>query len=309
MPVRFYLNDCLPEQPSQGKDVALLFQNLVLKYKELHKNELLDLSQHWVTSDFVDNVTICGMTLRSLLVQLKSNPTLFGYASRLVENNTPLRFEEEQLIGDLELSQKCLCNDLDAHMLLVAQKLNMIAATLPVESCFCVDVLDLELKDNQKEEITIKQIPNWHIDNSKSIIKLLAPPLASVAEPWNRLLDVLGRHGKVVYSNLFKQDWDTLGSKLQQLIVQRFEDALNGGLLFPANSRNMNIVKPDKWDRTSKVHELRQKGSGFRIYFECDVDAIYIALYGSKTIHHGKDQRADFRYAKIVVERLRQGIL
>ncbi len=309
MPVKFYLNDSLPDQPEQGKDVADLFRNLVIKYKELHKNDLLDLSQHWATSDYVDNVTLCSMTLRSLLVQLKSNPTLFTYASKLVESNTPLKYEEDQFSGDLELNQECLCNDCKAHMLLVAQKLNMIAATLPVEPRFCNDVLDLVIKDVQNEEETIKQIPNWHIDNSDEIAKLLTPPLPPVTEPWNRLMDLLRRHGKVYCSNMFKQDWDSLGIELQQLIVQRFEDAINGGLLFPANNNNMNIVKQDQKDRTSKVHELRQVGNGFRVYFECDADAIYIALFGSKTIHHGKDQDADFRFAKAVVERMRQGIL
>ena len=165
------------------------------------------------------------------------------------------------------------------------------------------------LKDVQADRETTKQIPNWHIDNSESIAILLTPPLPSVTEPWDRFMNLLGRHGKVVCSKLFKDDWNTLGSELQQLIVRRFEDALNGGLLFPANSNNMNIVKPDQWDRSSKVHELRHVGNGFRIYFECDADTIYIVLYGSKTIHHGKNQESDFRLAKKVVERLRQGIL
>jgi hypothetical protein len=105
---------------------------------------------------------------------------------------------------------------------------------------------------------------------------------------------------------MFEDDWKTLGLETQRLVVCRFEDALNGGLLFPANNNNKNIVKQDEKDRTSKVHELRQIGNGFRIYFECDTDAIYIALYASKTYHHGKDQEADFRLAKTIVERLRR---
>lgn len=308
MPVRFYLNDSLPEQPTEGKDVGELFKSLVLGYKELHKIEVLNLAQHWTTSDYVDNVTLCSMTLRSLLVQLKSNPTLFTYASKLVGNEIPLKFEEEQLAGDKELTQECMCNDCDAHMLLLAQKLNMIAATLPVDPRLCNDVLDLVIKDVQTGEESVRQIHNWHIENSETIAKLLTPPLPPVTEPWERLMNLLGRHGKVVCSNIFKQDWEKLGSELQQMIVSRFEDAINGGLLFPANNGNMNIVKQDQKDPTSKVHELRHVGIGFRVYFECDPDAIYIALYGSKTIHHGKDQDADFRFARTVVERMRKGI-
>lgn len=307
MPVRFYLNDSLPEQPTEGKDVGELFKSLVLGYKELRKNEVLGLAQHWTTSDYVDNVSLCSMPLRGLLVQLKSNPTLFTYACKLVENEIPLKFEEEQLADDKELAKECVCNDCEAHMLLVAQKKNMIAATMPVEPRFCNDVLDLVIKDVQFEEEITKQIPNWHIDNSEAIAQLLTPPLSPVTEPWNRLMDLLGRHGNVFCSNLFRQDWDSLGIERQQLIVQRFEDAINGGLLFPANNNNINIVKQDQRDRTSKVHELRQKGSGFRIYFECDDDAIFLALYRSKTVHYGKDQESDFRFAKKIVDELRQG--
>ena len=138
---------------------------------------------------------------------------------------------------------------------------------------------------------------------------MLTPPLPPKVEPWERLLTILGSSGRIVeYSKGFKKDWDYLGNELQQLIVQRFEDALNGGLLFPAKNTNKKIVKPDEKDKTSKVHELRHLGTGFRVYFECDDDAIYIALYGSKTIHHGKDQEADFKIAKAIAERLRKGI-
>lgn len=309
MSKRFYLNDCLPDLPEAGKDAGQLFREMVLSYKELHKNELLDLAQHWVTRDYADNVTLCSMTLRNLLGQLKSNPTLFAYASKLVGSSTPLVYEEEQLADDPELRQECLCNERDAHYLLVAQKLDMMAASLPVEKKVCCNVLKLILKDIKENEETTKEIANWHVGNGKDIIQLLTPPLPPKTEPWNRLMDLLGRRGNVVYSKEFKDDWDNLGSALQQLIVQRFEDALNAGLLYPANNGNMDIVKSDQIDKTSKVHELRQKGKGIRVYFECDTAVIYIVLYGSKTVHHGKDQAADFKLAKVIASRLRQGIV
>lgn len=309
MPKRFYLNDCLPDHPEEGKNVRELFREMVLNYKELHKNEHLDLAQHWVTRDYPDNVTLCSITLRSLLGPLKSDPTLFNYASRLVESSIPLIYEEDQLVGDLELEQECMCNERDGHHLLVAQKLDMIAASLPVEEKVCCNILKLMLKDTPKDGETTKEIPNWHISNQEDIIKLLTPPLSPKTEPWTRLMDMLGRRGRVVCSKQFKADWDNLGSVIQQLVVQRFEDALNAGLLYPANNGNMDIVKSDQIDKTSKVHELRQKGMGIRVYFECDTDVIYIALYGSKTVHHGKDQAADFKLAKVIASRLRQGIV
>ncbi len=308
MPKRFYLNDCLPEQPEGGENVGELFKNMVMSYKEFHKNELLDLAQHWVTRDYADNVTLCSVTLRDLLGQLKSNPTLFAYASKLVGSNAPLIYEAEQLSEDPEIGKECRWNGRDAHFLLIAQKLDMIAASLPVEEKVCCDILKLMLKDIETEEESCNEIPNWYTGNNQFITELLTPSLPPKSEPWDRLNNLLGRRGKVVISKEFKDDWSVLGTVLQQLIVQRFEDAINAGLLYPANNGNMDLVKPDQVDKTSKVHELRHKGSGIRVYFECDADAIYIALFGSKTIHHGKDQAADFKIAKSIVARLRRGI-
>jgi hypothetical protein len=306
MPNEFFLNDCLPERARNGADVVALFRNMVTEYKVMRQNEALNLVQNWVTSDVVDKVSLCGLNLKNLLGQLKSDRTLYQYALRLVVGGIPITYREQELAGDNEIEKDYLCNARNAHKLLVAQKLAMTAATLPVEDSLCQDALNLVFTDPGTEEKTVKQIRNWYINNSTTIIQLLTPPLPTNDMPWERLLALLGQHGKVVYSKMFEDDWKTLGLETQRLVVCRFEDALNGGLLFPANNNNKNIVKQDEKDRTSKVHELRQIGNGFRIYFECDTDAIYIALYASKTYHHGKDQEADFRLAKTIVERLRR---
>lgn len=307
MPNTFFLNDCLPAQAAAGVNVVTLFRDMVTGYRDMRKNAALDLAQCWVTSDTVDKVVLCGVTLQNLLGQLKTERELYVYASRLVTSGTPLCYEETQLAGDSELSLSFLCNGRDAHNLLVAKKLNMMAASLPVDKALCVDPLEITYTDTATGNVTNYQIHNWHVGNTAAIVAMLTPPMPAKTDTWNYLLSLLGQHGKVVWSKSFKADWDKLGQQVQELIISRFEDALNGGLLFPANANNINILKPDQKDKSSKVHELRQIGTGFRVYLECDADAIYLALYGSKTVHHGKDQEADFRIAKTKAERLRQG--
>lgn len=309
MPKEFYLNDCLPEHPTNGTDVVTLFRGMVKEYMNMRKNSSLDLAQCWATSDFVDKVSLCGITLKNLLGLLKTDRVVYPYAIRLVSDGLPIVYRVEDLSGDEELDIDFKCNGRDAHNLLVAHKLDMIAASLPVEAALCNNQLDLVYSDQVTGTQTVKHVHNWYIDNSTTIVRLLTPPLPANSQPWDRLMSLLGQHGKVVCSKLFEAEWNKLGLGTQQLIVSRFEDALNGGLLFPANNNNMNIVKRDQWDNTSNVYELRQRGSGFRIYFECDVNAMYIALYGSKTVHYGKDQESDFRFAKVVVGRMRKGIL
>ena len=309
MPKEFYLNDCLPEHPTNGTDVVTLFRGMVNEYMNMRKNPSLDLAQCWATSDNVDKVSLCGITLKNLLGQLKTDRVVYPYAIRLVSDGLPIMYRVEDLAGDEELGLDFQCNGRDAHNLLVAKKLDMITASLPVEVALCNDQLDLVYTDKVTGSQAVNRIHNWYIDNSATIVRLLTPPLPANSQPWNRLMVLLGQHGKVVCSKLFESEWNKLGMGTQQLIVKRFEVALNGGLLFPANNNNMDIVKRDQWDKTSNVHELRQKGSGFRVYFECDANSIYIALYGSKTVHYGKDQESDFRFAKAVVERMRQGIL
>lgn len=312
---RFYLNDCLPAQVQNGTDVVTLFRDMVAEYKEMHKNKELGLELSWVMSDFVDNVELCGVGLKNLLAQLKATEReLCGYASRLVTSGTQITYEEGQLAEDTEIQLGFEFSGRNAHNLLVAQKLNMIAASLPVEDALYVDKLKLVYTEQTTGCETNREIDNWYVNKSASIgntaviVKALTPPLPPETRPWERLNAILGQHGQVHCSKEFKNDWNRLGAEIQQLIVSRFIDALNAGLLFPAKDKNKNIVKSDKKDRTSKVHELRQKGDGFRIYFECDNDAIFLALYATKTYHHGVDQEADFRIAKTVVERLRNYI-
>ena len=312
---RFYLNDCLPAQVQNGTDVVKLFRNMVADYRDMHRNAALDLEPSWVMSNVVDNVTLCGVSLRNALAQLKiTDRELCGYASRLVTNSPLISYEEQQMTDDAELQLNFEFNGRDAHNLVVAQKLDMIAASLPVENALCVNHLSLLYTDPTSGEQIQRDIDNWYVGNQAGvgntaiIVQMLTPPLPSKSQPMDRLTALLEQHGTVKYSKEFMKDWDRLGLEKQKLIVGRFEDALNAGLLFPANSNNMDIVKPDQKDKTSKVHELRQKGDGFRVYLECDKSAIYIALYGTKTYHHGADQEADFRLAKTIVERMRKNI-
>lgn len=306
MSTRFYLNDCLPPQPQNGENVVVAFRELVMKFKELSKNKNLDIEQSWTTRDVVDNVLLCGMGLRQLLCELKSNRELYSYASRLVSNGVPIIYQEDELAGDADLQLAFLFHDRDAHHLLMAQKLDMIAASISVEKALNADNLELIYTNPTTGVQTKKTVTNWYVGNNDFITHLLTPPLPPTTAPWERLIALLSKHGEVKWSESFKEDWDQLGSGIQKLIVGRFEDALNGGLLFPANGNNINILKPDQKDRTSKIHELRQKGDGFRVYLECDTDAIYLALFGTKTYHHGANQESDFRIAKTEAQRLRQ---
>ncbi len=313
---KFYLNDCLPAQVQNGTDVVVLFRNMVVDYREMHKNPSLRLEPSWVTNDFVDNVMLCGVGLKDILARLKmGDRELSGYASRLVTSGSQIDYEEQQLAGDEELQQRFEFNGRNAHNLLVAQKLDMIAASLPVENDLFVDQLGLIYIDTASGNQIQREIYNWYvgnqvgIGNTAVIVRLLTPSLAPESKPIDKLRALLKQYGTVKISKEFMRDWDKLGSLKQKLVMGRFEDAINAGLLFPANSNKMDIVKPDQKDKTSKVYELRQKGDGFRVYFECDDDAIFIALYGTKTYHHGADQDADFRLAKTIVNRIRQGIL
>lgn len=311
---RFYLNDCLPAQVQNGTNVVALFRGMVMDYREMHKNRTLGLEPLWIMSDSVNNVILCGVTLKDILVQLKTTEhELYGYASRLVTSGALIAYEEEQLADDIELQQNFEFNGRSAHNLLVAQKRNMIVASPLVENALCANKFQLVYTAPVTGNQTKKEIDNWYVDNTSGvgntavIIQILTPPLPSKSQPLERLIAMLGQYGTVQYSDEFKKDWDKLGIEIQKLIVKRFEVAINAGLLYPANDKNMDIVKSDQKDKTSKVHELRQKGDGFRVYFECDADAIYLALYATKVYHHGADQDADFRIAKTVVERMRKG--
>lgn len=303
MATRFYLNDCLPQQCTNG-DIYERFYALVDVFKELRKTEGLDIDNFWTLADFHWQTSICQVPLKDIIMR-NSNPMTRTFLQKLVGEGTPLSVQSN-VLGSNQNVVSCLFHNRDAHNLLLAHNAGMIAASVLAEKELETDVLRLNLKDANGTD-SVVDVENLHENNRPHIETILAQPLPPDSQPLERLKALFG-NGKTVHaSTAFYQDWKSFGIEMQKYIVTKFEDAKNAGVLFPAK-HNPPLMKRDEKDATSNVHELRSIGSGIRIYLECDASTLYIALYNNKGNYTGKDQDADFRRAKKVIERMRKGM-
>lgn len=309
MATRFYLNDCLPQQCVQG-NVFDGFRNLVITFKELRGKEALNIERFWTLADYSSNLCICQVSLKNL-INSNSDPTIKAYMWKLVGENIPISFAETSLESNPRIGFRCTFNMRNAHNLLVAKEADMIAASISVEPNLEKDKLQL-LLDDGNGNISTSELDNLYAGNAAYIEKILTPPLPPVEQPLERLKVMFGLEKSVHVSDEFLLKWNSLGLEMQKYIVGKFDDALKADLLFPArddDGKVFPLIKRDQVDSTSRVHELRIKGfGGVRIYLECDEKTLYIGLYNVKGRYSGDAQSADFRRAKILIARMRQGL-
>lgn len=304
MATRFYLNDCLPQQCTNG-DIYKRFYALVDVFRDLRNTEGLDIDNFWTLADYAWETEICQVPLMDI-INRGTNPMQRAYMQKLVNEKLPLSTIEPSFLGNPLIEKEFRFNERNAHNLLVAHEAAMLSASVLAEKELEADTLQL-LHTEDDDTKTIIQIDNLHEHNSTHIAEILAPPLPSEHQPLERLKALFGNGRTVHASTAFYQDWKSFGIEMQKYIVTKFEDAKNAGVLFPAK-HNPPLLKRDEKDANSNVHELRSIGSGIRIYLECDASTLYIALYNNKGNYTGKDQDADFRRAKKVIERMRKGM-
>lgn len=305
---KFYLNDCLPDKCAEG-DIFVIFRDFVLEYRRMRSIKQLDLDQRWTLKDYASNTVIAGVPLCDLIKYYKSERDFYSYASSLVNGNPTLSEIESDMSEAPELQNKYTFNGREARSLLVAKLADMTIATVPIEKSVLCDPLKLNLTDVTGAASTL-DVRNWYGKNREDIIKLFTPPLPPETEPLERLQALFGLDKTVLLSQPFIDKWERLGTNIQSQIVDRFETAYNANLLFPAvedTNREFPILKRDQVNAQSGVYELRFKTSGIRVYLECDSNTLYLALYGNKGAYKGEKQNADFRQAREIVTRMREG--
>lgn len=307
MAKKFYLNDCLPQKCETG-DVYSMFKDLVIAFRNLRQKEILNIDRFWTLADSPYSTKICQVPLKKLIDD-NAAPSLRAYMWKLVSEGISIASMANDFEGSAQLTLDSKFNERDAHNLLLAKEVGMIAASVPAEEAIVTDKLQLTLTDKDGK-VTTCEIDNLHPSNESYIESILTPPLPSSNQPLDRLKVLFGIDKVVHASEIFISKWNTLGLERQRYIVSKFEDALHADLLFPAKSdegKDFPLMKRDDVDTMSAVHELRSKGTGVRVYFECDGSTLYIGLYNVKGKYTGDDQSKDFRRAKAIIARMRQG--
>lgn len=296
MPVQFYFNDCLPATTSE--DIYKVVRDYIVSFMRLSGTPGLNVAG-WYTEAEYYLMKICSVPLSKIVEQIADRDikqTAIGIFARAQKIDVLL--ESADADGSLDIYARAEFNGKEATNLLIAAKNDLISASLPLADYLKTDCLTINVSsDEHTHEL---KIDNWYGDNSRFIIDNYIPHPETGS--LDSLVEVFGRDKKVRISKEFSNSWYYLGSRLHKSIIDRFKVALERELLFPARADD-DVVKYD--ENGTHVYELRHK-SGYRIYFECDSDIIYIGLYSSKSKPSGSDQSSDFKRAHFIISTIRK---
>lgn len=296
MPVQFYFNDCLPATTSE--DIHKVIRDFLTSFIQLAKTPGLNVTG-WYTEDEYHLLKVCSVSISKIVEQIADRDikqTAIGIFARA--RKIDILLESADADGSLDIYARSEFNGKKATNLLIAAKNDLISASLPLADYLMTDCLTINvISDENTHEL---KIDNWYGDNSKFIIDkyIPHPEIGSL----DSLVEVFGRDKKVRISEEFSNSWYYLGSRLHKSIIDRFKVAMKRELLFPARADD-DVVKYN--ENGTNVYELRHK-SGYRIYYECESDVIYIGLYATKSKPSGSDQSSDFKRAHFIISSMRE---
>lgn len=296
MAVQFYLNDCLPATTSE--DIHKVFREFLRSFTKLVSTRGLDVSGWYIEGGYAI-LKVCSVPISRIVEQITDRDlkqTALNIFARA--NVIDLLLTDSEISDDSDIYAKAEFNGLDATNLLVAAKSNLISASIPVADFLKQDQLSITISsDDGTHEILID---NWYGENSTYILDKYIPHPEDGSI--DKLIAIFGRDKRVYFSDEFRNDWEYLGHTLHEAIIKRFKTALDHGLLFPASADD-DIVKYDK--NATNVYELRHVPMGWRIYYECDEDKIFVGRYSTKSNPKGSNQSADFKRASNIVASMR----
>lgn len=299
MAVQFYLNDCLPVTTS--KDIHMVVRDFLRSFSKLAVAPGLKVSGWYIVENY-SILKLCSVPISNIIEQITDRDLKQTAVNIFANANTiDVLLANGNVSDDCDIYAKAEFNGLDATYLLVAAKSDLVSASIPVAEFLKDDQLTITVStDDNSHDI---QIDNWYGENSKYILdKYIPHPEEGSIE---KLIDVFGRDKSIYISEEFRNDWDYLGRTLHEAIIKKFKMALDRGLLFPASADD-DIVKYDK--KGTGVYELRHVPMGWRIYYECDEDKIFIGLYATKSSPKGSDQSADFKRTSSIISLIRKKV-
>lgn len=292
MAVQFFLNDCLPTTTSE--DIHNVVREFLKSFTKLASAPGLNVSG-WYTVGNYSILSVCSIPIPKIVNQITDRDLKQTAMNIFARANTiDVLLTDNEISEDCDIYAKAEFNGFDATNLLVAAKSDLISASFPVADFLKQDKLTITISSD--EDTHDIQIDNWYGENSTYILdKYIPHPEEGSIDD---LIAVFGREKNVYISDEFRNDWEYLGHSFHEAIIKRFKTALERGLLFPASADD-DIVKYDR--NATNVYELRHVAMGWRIYYECDEDKIFIGRYATKSNPKGSDQSADFKRASIII--------
>lgn len=299
MAVQFYLNDCLPA--TSCKDIHNVFCEFLKSFTKLATTQGLDVSGWYIEGSYAI-LKVCSVPISRIVEQIPDRDLKQAALNIFARANViDVLLTDSEISDDSDIYAKAEFNGLDATNLLVAAKSDLISASIPVADFLKQDQLAITISSD--DGIHEMRIDNWYGENSTYILDKYIPNPEDGS--LDKLIAVFGRDKSVYVSDEFSNDWGYLGHTFHETIIKRFKTALDHGLLFPASADD-EIVKYDR--NATNVYELRHIPMGWRIYFECDEDKIFIGRYATKSNPKGCDQSADFNRTSHIIASMRTSV-
>lgn len=287
MTTTFYFNEILPQHT--GLNIISLFEQTVIKASLLAKK--LGMTMPIVTSETSDKINICGMPLQSVINGSSNrNVQILGW-QLFTHNNTISQYDgtleesefEEILEADYQFEGQ------DATNLAIAYKKDWPLLSMPLSNALMNDKLSL-ISDHSDG---IEVINYYAQDDTTAIETWIAHKVIERLSGLERLKAMLGID-RVLVADDFEKEWNAAIKQHQDIAYERFKFCSDNNMLFPVRADDVTIQK-DEVKGTPDVYELRQKGSGVRVYFGYSDDGtkMVLAVFSNKAGSKGVEQNAD----------------
>lgn len=299
----FYLNDCICEAIAERSEKELVdsFGSFIRAYAHYTRGE-----------NRKDYRLILKCEPQIFKIGGKSISELVRMIPRDVEHE-PLRKKAYSMFNNYPVNQyieyKKAWEDAewqdyvflkqDANNLFIAYKEDWCIASIPITA----EVMTSPITITGKQDGKSVKINNWYAKNSYEI-KQIEYSEAEEADHILKTLPYCFGEKQVTYSDEFESQLKDPNCAIRNNVVSRLSDAYNSNLLFPAKVDD-NIVKRCDGDENEGTYELRQIGSGMRVYFYCDEQRLILASLHTKAEYSSReDQTRDICHASKIINEI-----
>lgn len=287
MTTTFYFNEVLPAKTEQN--IVSVFEQTVIRAAQIAKKT--GLVMPIVTSDTSDKLNICGTSLQEVINSSKNHDVQILGWHLFFHNNTISKYETVLEPEDYEpiIEGNYQFEGQDATNLAIAEKMEWPLLSMPLTEALQKDYLTLT-----SETINDIEVANYYAQEDTTFIErwIKEKELANL-EGLAKLKVLLGAD-RVIAAEDFEKEWHAAIKQHQDIAYDRFKLCCDRGMLFPVRADDVTVQK-DEVKGTPDVYELRQLGSGVRVYFGYSEDGAKMVLAGfsTKAGAKGTEQNAD----------------
>jgi len=287
----FYFNEILPEQSES--DVQLAFEQTIRQIALLSGKTELELTRPIITGTSPNSILICGKSLTALIDACPNRDlrteAQFIFTQNLItshENALPTDTVNDLIEASYSFQGKGAIN------LAIAYHMKWPLVSLPLANY--LEQNELTVESDVAEKLSI---PNYYAQQDTSYIERWLLDKANEGAEGLDLLKSLFVEKGAIMTNTFNKNWNDAPERLRKLTINRFKLAIDNKMIFPIKADD-DLIKKCEVKGNESVYELRQRGSGLRIYFGYTTNGqiILVSLH-TKSESLGREQTMDINSA------------